>query len=116
MKMYKWNGNHLFRFQYGSGETRISYTLYHIHVYYTISIISTICYTSRYREPRGLYRLSYFRFRRLIYAPLQFITSSAFYWHGLTLNPAWISNYIHNKVCDLNSYSFLNFNGATVEV
>ena len=39
-----------------------------------------------------------------------------FYEHGLTLIPAWISNYIHYKVWDEITYPFLNFNGATVEV
>ena len=39
-----------------------------------------------------------------------------FYLHGLTLIPAWISNYIHYKVWDAITYPFLNFNGATVEV
>ena len=39
-----------------------------------------------------------------------------FYYHGLTLIPAWISNYIHYKVWDEITYAFLNFNGATVEV
>ena len=39
-----------------------------------------------------------------------------FYLHGLTLIPAWISNYIHYKVWDEITYPFLNFNGATVEV
>ena len=28
-----------------------------------------------------------------------------FYWHGLTLIPAWISNYIHNNVWDKNYLS-----------
>ena len=39
-----------------------------------------------------------------------------FYLCGLTLIPAWISNYIHYKVGDEITYPFLNFNGATVEV
>ena len=39
-----------------------------------------------------------------------------FYQHGLTLIPAWISNYIHYNVWDEITYPFLNFNGATVEV
>ena len=39
-----------------------------------------------------------------------------FYKHGLTLIPAWISNYIHYKLWDEITYPFLNFNGATVEV
>ena len=39
-----------------------------------------------------------------------------FYYHGLTLIPAWISNYIHCKVWDEITYPFLNFNGCTVEV
>ena len=43
-------------------------------------------------------------------------TSGLFYLHGLTLIPAWISNYIHYKVWDEITYPFLNFNGCTVEV
>ena len=39
-----------------------------------------------------------------------------FYWHGLTLIPAWISNYIHYKVWDEITYPFPNANGGTVEV
>ena len=36
--------------------------------------------------------------------------------HGLTLIPAWISNYTHYDVWDERTYPFLNFNGCTVEV
>ena len=39
-----------------------------------------------------------------------------FRWDGLTLIPAWISNYIHYKVWGEITYPFPNFNGATVEV
>ena len=39
-----------------------------------------------------------------------------FYWHELTVIPAWISNHIHYKVWDGITYPFLNFNGAIVEV
>ena len=39
-----------------------------------------------------------------------------FYYHGLTLILAWISNYTHYKVWDEITYPFLHFNGATVEV
>ena len=42
--------------------------------------------------------------------------SCQFYLHGLSLIPAWISNYIHYKVWDEITYPFLNFNGCTVEV
>ena len=45
-----------------------------------------------------------------------FYSWGLFYWHGLTLIPAWISNYIHYKLWDEITYPFLNFNGATVEV
>ena len=38
-----------------------------------------------------------------------------FYQHGLTLIPAWISNYMPIKVWDEITYPFLNFN-ATIEV
>ena len=39
-----------------------------------------------------------------------------FYKHGLTLIPAWISNYINYKARDEITYPFLNFYGCTVEV
>ena len=39
-----------------------------------------------------------------------------FYQHGLTLIPAWISNYVHYRLYDEITYRFLNFNGCTVEV
>ena len=42
--------------------------------------------------------------------------SGPFYLHGLTLIPAWISNYTHYNVWEEITYPFLNFNGATVEV
>ena len=38
------------------------------------------------------------------------------YQHGLTLTPAWISNYIHYKAWDEIIHPFPNFNGCTVEV
>ena len=41
---------------------------------------------------------------------------SPFYWHGLTLISAWISNHMPNKSRDEITYPFANFNGATVEV
>ena len=44
------------------------------------------------------------------------IISGPFYSHGLTLIPAWISNYTHYNVWDEITYPFLNFNSATVEV
>ena len=37
-------------------------------------------------------------------------------WYGLTLIPAWISNYMNYKMWDEITYPFPNFNGATVEV
>ena len=39
-----------------------------------------------------------------------------FYWHGLTLIPAWTSNHMPHKVWDEITYPFLNFNSCTVEV
>ena len=39
-----------------------------------------------------------------------------FYLHGLTLISTWISNHIYHKVEDEITYSFSNFNGATLEV
>ena len=41
------------------------------------------------------------------YVPVQLHyidTWAPFYWHGLTLIPAWISNYIHYKVWDVITY------------
>ena len=35
-----------------------------------------------------------------------------FYWQGLTLIPAWISNYMPGKVWDEITYPFQNFNGC----
>ena len=47
----------------------------------------------------------------------RFITAPPpLYQHGLTLIPAWISNYTHYIVWDEITYPFLNFNGATAEV
>ena len=39
-----------------------------------------------------------------------------FYWHGLTLIPAWIIKYIHYKVRYEITYPFPIFNGGTIEV
>ena len=45
------------------------------------------------------------------------ISSSSHYSeHGLTLIPAWISNYIHYNVWAEINFPFLNPNGATIEV
>ena len=38
-----------------------------------------------------------------------------FYYHGLTLIPAWISNYTLYNVWDEITNPFPNYNGATVE-
>ena len=46
----------------------------------------------------------------------QHLPGIPFYWYGLTLIPAWISNYFHYKMWDGITFPFLNFNGATVEV
>ena len=43
-------------------------------------------------------------------------TSGPFYWHGLTLIQAWISNYMSGKVWGEITYPFLKFNSCTVEV
>ena len=48
--------------------------------------------------------------------PSQHDTRAPFYYHGLTLIPAWISNHIHFELWDEITYPFLNFNGCTVEV
>ena len=39
-----------------------------------------------------------------------------FYWHVLTLIPAWISNNIPCRMWDEITYPFLNFNGCAVDV
>ena len=39
-----------------------------------------------------------------------------FYWHKLTLIPAWISNCMASKVWDEITYPFSNFNSAIVDV
>ena len=39
-----------------------------------------------------------------------------FYWRGLTLIPAWISDYIHHKVWDEITYPVTNFNGSTLKL
>ena len=44
------------------------------------------------------------------------VTSGLFYYHGLTLIPAWISNHMLSKVWDEITYLFLNFNSAAVEI
>ena len=44
------------------------------------------------------------------------VSWAPFYYHGLTLILAWISDYIHYEMWDEITYPFLNFNGATVEV
>ena len=44
------------------------------------------------------------------------IPRSPFQWHGLTLIPAWINDYIHYNVWDGIIYPFTNFNCCTVEV
>ena len=38
-----------------------------------------------------------------------------FYWHGLTIIPAWISNYIYYEVWDEITYPLWNFNGVNGE-
>ena len=43
-------------------------------------------------------------------------SSCLFYEHGLTLVPAWTSNYTHYKMWDEITYPFPNFNGWTVYV
>ena len=52
----------------------------------------------------------------LVVDRLKHNTCSPFYKHGLTLIPAWIINYIHNKVWNEITYPFLNFNRCTAEV
>ena len=39
-----------------------------------------------------------------------------FYWHVLTLIPTWNSHHIHYEMWDEISFSFTNFNGATIWV
>ena len=47
-------------------------------------------------------------------APL--VPRGPFYKHGLTLIPAWISNYMPSKMWDEITYPFPNFNGCTIGV
>ena len=47
---------------------------------------------------------------------LQLYIWSPFLNHGLTLVPAWISNYMRYKVWDKITYPFPNFNCCTIEV
>ena len=54
---------------------------------------------------------------------IKFMTSSwipipvaTFYWHWLSLIPSCVTDHIHGKLWDGIIYSFLNFNGCTVEV
>ena len=41
-------------------------------------------------------------------------TWGPFYWHGLTLIPAWMSNHLPSKMWDEIIYPFPNFNGSTI--
>ena len=43
-------------------------------------------------------------------------TWGSFYWHGLTLFPAWIINHMPSKVWNEITHLFPNFNGAVVGV
>ena len=43
-------------------------------------------------------------------------STDAFYWHGLTLIPAWINNYIDYKVCYWITFPSLNISGVAIEV
>ena len=43
-------------------------------------------------------------------------TWGSFYWHGLTLFPAWIINHMPSKVWNEITHLFPNFNGAAVGV
>ena len=52
----------------------------------------------------------------LVYNGYSSQASVPFYYHGLTLIPAWIIDYIHYKGWDGFTYPFLIFNGVTVEV
>ena len=52
----------------------------------------------------------------LLVGPQNPLNAGAFYWHGLTLIPAWMSNHMPGRVWDEITYPFLNFNGCTVEV
>ena len=47
---------------------------------------------------------------------LDIMSRGLFNYHGLTLIPALISNYIHCNVSDDITYRFRNFNDAAIEV
>ena len=55
------------------------------------------------------------KFQNLGLLPLAYL-GSFMQMHGLTLIPAWITNYMPGKVWGEITYPFLNFNGYTVEV
>ena len=61
---------------------------------------------------------SYFLSGRLTPLFIQTLAHWSMFTHfcGLTLIPAWISNYIRFKVWGEITYPFPHFNGATVEV
>ena len=63
-----------------------------------------------------LLNISHILILLIIYELLTTDTYDRFYLHGLTLIPAWISNYTHYNVWDEMTYPFLNFKDATVEV
>ena len=49
-------------------------------------------------------------------SPANLIFKGPSYEHGLTIIPAWVSNYMPGKMWDEITYPFLNFNGCTIEV
>ena len=67
------------------------------------------------RHRRGLYLKQYFMECVNRWYTIT-ASSGPFYLHGLTLIPAWISNYMPGEVWGEIIDPFLNFNGCTVEV
>ena len=69
-------------------------------------------YTNEYFEvmsPSKLPMTPYFCAKGLL------TSGGPFYKYGLTLISIWISNHVLGEVCGEITYSFPNFNGATVE-
>ena len=64
----------------------------------------------------GLFALSHSWHHDWIHLLCEHAIRGPFYWHGLTLIPAWISNHIHYKMWNEITSPFPIFNGATVEV
>ena len=90
-------------------------------------VIIWLWYVTHIHGPCGIFdRLqcphSQFHFQNIHWWQIELILKNYFGYPGsllltqINLIPAWISKHISSKVCDEITYSFPNFNGATVEV